>query len=164
MVAVINMDGLNIYGKMKDITLIGYGNSDLDDYVKFAASEQGRRIRPDPEPEKGYFYRGDHFSFAKQGIPALWVDTGMDHVEYGEEWTKKQKDIFTDNHYHKPSDEFDPGWDLSGMVEDLQLLFQVGLRLGNEDTFPNWREGTEFRAKRERDMKASVMQDLQGED
>ena len=156
-VAVINMDGLNIYGKMKDITLIGYGNSDLDDYAKSAASAQGRRIRPDPEPEKGYFYRGDHFSFAKQGIPALWVDTGMDHVEHGEEWTKKQKDFFTENHYHKPSDEFDPGWDLSGMVEDLQLLLQVGLRLGNEDTFPNWKEGTEFRAKRDRDMEAAAV-------
>ena len=157
MVAAINMDGLNIYGKMKDITLIGYGNSDLDDYVKSAASEQGRKVRPDPESEKGYFYRGDHFSFAKQGIPALWVEKGMDHVEHGEEWTKKQKDFFTENHYHKPSDEFNPGWDFSGMVEDLQLLFQVGLRLGNEDTFPNWKEGTEFRAKRDSDMEAAAM-------
>jgi excinuclease UvrABC helicase subunit UvrB len=79
----------------------------------------------------------------------------MDHVKYGEEWTKKQKDLYTENHYHKPSDEYDPNWDLSGMVEDLQLLFQVGLRLGNEDTFPNWKEGTEFRAKRDRDMEAA---------
>jgi Zn-dependent M28 family amino/carboxypeptidase len=154
-VAAINMDGLNIYGKMKDITLIGYGNSDLDDYVKSAASEQGRTVRPDPEPEKGYFYRGDHFSFAKLGVPSLWPDTGMDSVEHGEEWTKKQKDFYTDNHYHKPSDEYDPNWDLSGMVEDLQLLFQVGLKLGNEDTFPNWKEGTEFRAKRDRDMETA---------
>jgi len=156
-VAAINMDGLNIYGKMKDITLIGYGNSDLDDYVKSAASEQGRTVRPDPEPEKGFFYRADHLSFAKQGIPALWTETGMDSVEHGEEWTKKQKDLYTANHYHKPSDEYDPSWDLSGMVEDLQLLFQVGLMLGNEDTFPNWKEGTEFRAKRDRDMEAAAM-------
>ncbi len=155
-VAAINMDGLNIYGKMKDITLIGYGNSDLDEYVKSAASLQGRTVRPDPEPEKGYFYRADHLSFAKQGIPALWVETGIDSVEHGEEWTKKQKDLYTEKHYHKPSDEYDPGWDLSGMVEDLQLLFQVGLRLGNEDTFPNWKEDTEFRAKRDRDMEAAT--------
>jgi len=156
-VAAINMDGLNIYGKMKDITLIGYGNSDLDDYVKSAASGQGRTIRPDPEPEKGFFYRADHLSFAKQGIPALFTETGMDSVEHGEEWTKKQKDLYTANHYHKPSDEYDPGWDLSGMVEDLQLLFQVGRMLGNEDKFPNWKEGTEFRAKRDRDMEAAAM-------
>jgi Zn-dependent M28 family amino/carboxypeptidase len=156
-VAAINMDALNIYGKMKDITLIGYGNSDLDDYVKSVASEQSRTVRPDPEPEKGYFYRGDHFSFAKQGVPALWPDTGMNSVEHGEEWTKKQKDHYTENHYHKPSDEYDPNWDLSGMVEDLQLLFRVGLRLGNEDTFPNWKKGTEFGAKRDRDMEAATM-------
>ncbi|MFC1495315.1 M28 family metallopeptidase [Thermodesulfobacteriota bacterium] len=155
MVAAINMDGLNIYGKMKDITLIGYGNSDLDDYVKSAASGQGRTVRPDPTPEKGYFYRGDHFSFAKQGVPALWTETGMDHVEHGEEWTKKQNDLYTANHYHKPSDEYDPNWDLSGMVEDLQLLFQVGVSLGNGDTFPKWKEGTEFKVKRDSDMKNS---------
>ena len=123
--------------------------------MESAASEQGRTVRPDPEPEKGYFYRGDHFSFAKQGVPSLWPDTGMNSVEHGEEWTKKQKDFYTDNHYHKPSDEYDPNWDLSGMVEDLQLLFQVGLKLGNEDTFPNWKEGTEFRAKRDRDMETA---------
>ncbi len=154
-VAAINMDGLNIYGKMKDITLVGYGNSDLDDYLKSAAADQGRTVRPDPEPEKGSFYRADHFAFAKQGIPALYTGTGTDHVEHGVEWTKKQRDIFINNHYHKPSDEYDPGWDLSGMVEDLQLLFQVGLTLGNETTFPNWKEGTEFKAKRDRDMEAA---------
>ena len=156
-VAAVNMDSMNIYGRMKDITLIGYGNSDLDDYVKSVASGQGRTVRPDPESEKGLFYRADHFSFAKKGIPALWTETGRDHVEHGEEWTKKQMGLYTDNHYHKPSDEYDPDWDLSGMVEDLQLLFQVGLRLGNEDSFPNWKEGTEFRAKRDSDMEAAAM-------
>ncbi len=156
-VAVINMDGLNILGKMKDITLVGYGNSDLDDYVESAAADQGRSVRPDPEPEKGSFYRADHFSFAKQGIPAIYTGTGTDHVEHGEEWTKQQKDLFTNNHYHKPSDEYDPDWDLSGMVEDLQLLFRIGLKLGNEDTFPSWKEGTEFKAKRDRDLQATTM-------
>ncbi len=155
-VAAMNMDALNIYGRMKDVTLIGYGNSDLDDYVQAAASEQGRTVRPDPEPEKGHFYRADHFSFAKQGIPALYVTEGLDSVEHGEEWTKEQIAKYTENNYHKPSDEYDPGWDLSGMVEDLQLLFQVGYRLGSEDTFPNWKEGTEFRAKRDEDMKAAA--------
>ncbi|MBN2243864.1 MAG: M28 family peptidase [Acidobacteria bacterium] len=154
-VAAINMDTLNIYGKMKDVTLIGYGNSELDDYVHAAASGQGRTVRPDPEPEKGYFYRADHFSFARQGIPALYVTTGLDHVEHGEKWTLEKKAEYTENHYHKPSDEYDPGWDLTGMVEDLEMLFQIGCRLGNEDSFPNWKEGTEFRAKRDADMKAA---------
>ncbi len=151
-VAAMNMDSLNIYGKMKDVTLIGYGNSDLDDYVKSAAASQDRTVRPDPEPEKGLFYRADHFNFAKQGIPALYVTTGLDHVDHGEEWTREQKARYTDNHYHKPSDEYDPAWDLSGMVEDLRLLFHVGYSLGNGDSFPNWREGTEFRKKRDEDM------------
>jgi Zn-dependent M28 family amino/carboxypeptidase len=151
------MDAMNVYGKMKDITLLGYGNSDLDAYVESAASDQGRTVRPDPQPEKGYFYRGDHFSFAKQGVPAIWTGTGMNSVEHGEEWTKKQRDMFTEKHYHKPSDEYDPDWDLSGMVEDLQLLFHVGLRLANEAAFPNWKKGTEFRAKRDRDMATASM-------
>ncbi|MEJ2110368.1 MAG: M28 family metallopeptidase [Acidobacteriota bacterium] len=152
-VAAINMDGLNIYGRMKDVTVIGYGNSELDGYVESAASEQGRIVRPDPEPEKGHFYRADHFSFARQGIPSLYVTVGMDHVEHGEEWTKAQIQKYTENHYHKPSDKFDPEWDLSGMVEDLQLLFRVGCRLCTGDAFPNWQTGTEFRSKRNEDMK-----------
>jgi len=155
-VAAMNMDSLNIYGRMKDVTLIGSGNSDLDDYVQSAAASQDRTVRPDPEPEKGHFYRADHFSFAKQGIPALYVTTGLDHVEYGEEWTREQMDKYTENHYHKPSDEYDPEWDLSGMVEDLQLLFHVGCMLGNGDSFPNWKEGTEFRAVRDADMQAAA--------
>lgn len=154
-VAAINMDGLNIYGKMKDITIVGYGNSDLDDYVNEAASEVGRSVRPDPEPEKGYFYRSDHFSFAKQGIPALYTDMGLDHVEYGEEWTREQLDKYTAERYHKPSDEFDTNWDLSGAVDDLKLLFKVGYRLAMASKFPNWKEGTEFKAKRDADMEAA---------
>jgi Zn-dependent M28 family amino/carboxypeptidase len=157
-VATINMDGLNIYGKMKDITIVGYGNSDLDDYLKAAAAEQKRRVRPDPEPEKGYFYRSDHFSFAKQGIPALYTDNGIDHVEKGETWTREQLDKYTAEKYHKPSDEFDPNWDLSGAVDDLRLLFTVGYRLSKETTFPNWKPGTDFKAKRDADMRAAALQ------
>ena len=154
-VAAINMDALNIYGKMKDITVIGYGNSELDNYVEAAAAEQGRRVRPDPKPERGSFYRSDHFSFAKQGIPALYTSTGIDHVEHGEEWTLAKKEKYTTENYHKPSDEFDPNWDLSGAIEDLRLLFRVGYKLSMESTFPNWKEGTEFKAKRDADMEAA---------
>jgi len=154
-VAAINMDALNIYGKMKDITIIGYGNSDLDSYVKAAAKKQGRRVRPNPTPEKGSFYRSDHFPFAKQGIPALYTSTGNDHVEHGEKWTQAKKEKYTAENYHKPSDEYDPDWDLSGAIDDLRLLFKVGYKLSMETTFPNWKEGTEFKAKRDADMAAT---------
>lgn len=154
-VAAINMDALNTFGKMKDITIIGYGNSELEDYVNEAASEQGRTVRPDPTPEKGSFYRSDHFSFGKQGIPALYTSSGIDHVEHGEDWTRAQMDKYTADNYHKPSDEFDPDWDLSGAVDDLRLLFKVGFRLSMESTFPNWKQGTEFKAKRDADIKAA---------
>ena len=154
-VAAINMDSLNIYGKMKDITIIGYGNSELDDYVEAAAAEQGRRVRPNPTPEKGSFYRSDHFPFAKQGIPALYTSSGIDHVEHGEDWTLAKQEKYTAENYHKPSDEFDPNWDLSGAIEDLRLLFKVGHKLSMESIFPNWKEGTEFKAKRDADMEAA---------
>jgi len=152
-VAGINMDALNIYGPMKDITVVGLGKSELDDYLREAATEQGRRVVPNPTPEKGSFYRSDHFSFAKQGIPALYAGTGNDHVEHGEEWTRKQKEKYSAEKYHKVTDEFDPNWDLSGAIDDLRLLFKVGYRLSMEDTFPNWNEGTEFKAKRDADLK-----------
>ena len=151
-VAAINMDALNIYGPMKDITIVGYGKSELDGYVKEVAAEQGRVVKPNPTPERGSFYRSDHFSFAKQGIPSLYTGTGNDHVEHGEEWTRELKDRYNAEHYHKPSDEFDPNWDLSGAIDDLRLLFKVGYKLSMESTFPNWNEGTEFKATRDVDM------------
>ncbi|MGD8539937.1 MAG: M28 family metallopeptidase [Candidatus Aminicenantes bacterium] len=151
-VAAINMDALNIYGPMKDITIVGYGKSELDDYVKEVATEQGRVVKPNPTPERGSFYRSDHFSFAKQGIPSLYTGTGNDHIEHGEEWTRTQKEKYNSENYHKPSDEFDPDWDLSGAIDDLRLLFKVGYKLSRESTFPNWKEGTEFKAKRDADM------------
>ncbi len=152
-VAAINMDGMNVFGRMNDVTIIGYGFSELDDYVKQEAQKQGRYVRPDPEPEKGYYFRSDHFNFAKQGVPALYADHGIDHVDHGEAWTLEKLDWWIKNFYHKPSDEYDPSWwDLSGMVQDVQLLFRVGYRLANSNHFPNWREGTEFRAKRDQMM------------
>jgi len=153
--AAINMDALNIYGKMNDITVIGFGNSELDEYVEDAAAEQGRTVRPDPRPERGSFYRSDHFSFAKQGIPALYTSPGIDHVEHGEKWALAKMQKYLAENYHKPSDEYDPNWDLSGAIDDLRLLFKIGYRLSMESTFPNWKEGTEFKAKRDADMKAS---------
>ena len=147
-VAALNLDGLNIYGPMRDVTVIGFGNSELDDYVAEAARKQRRVVRPDPNMEKGYFYRSDHFSFAQKGVPSLFLDHGMQHVKHGEAWTREQVDKYTAERYHKPSDEFDPNWDLEGAVDDLELLFSLGYRLGNEARFPQWREGNEFRAIR----------------
>jgi len=151
-VAAINMDGLNTVGPMHDITVIGLGNSDLDDYLTEAASAYDRVVRPDPEPEKGFFYRSDHFNFAVQGVPALYTDSGIDHVEYGEEYGRRKREEYTAERYHKPSDEFDEEWDLGGAVDDLRLLFEVGYRLAQESSWPNWRDGNEFRARRDEMM------------
>ncbi|HEY2824077.1 MAG TPA: M28 family metallopeptidase [Gemmatimonadales bacterium] len=151
-VADINMDALNVWGRTKDITVVGLGNSELDDYITQAAKDQGRTVRPDPEPEKGLYYRSDHFSFAKQGLPALDPDGGVDNIEHGEAWQREQMDKYTSQDYHQPSDQWDPTWNLSGMVEDLQLLLSVGQRLASESTFPNWRVGNEFRAARDKMM------------
>ncbi|HWP36142.1 MAG TPA: M28 family metallopeptidase [Gemmatimonadales bacterium] len=147
--AVINMDGLNHIGPMRDITVIGYGNSELDDYLAQAARTQNRVLKPDAEPEKGFYYRSDHFNFAKAGVPALYTDAGVDHVERGEAYAREQRDEYTAKRYHKPADEYDPSWDLRGAIDDLRLLFLVGYRIANESTFPNWRPGTEFRAIRD---------------
>jgi Zn-dependent M28 family amino/carboxypeptidase len=148
-VAAINIDGLNIYGPTRDIVVVGYGNSELDDYLRTAAQAQDREIVPDPEAEKGYFYRSDHFSLAKHGVPALYTDIGEESVEHGAEWMRAKKDEYTALHYHGPSDEYSPDWDLAGGVDDIQLWFRVGYRLANEQSFPEWREGTEFKSARD---------------
>jgi Zn-dependent M28 family amino/carboxypeptidase len=146
------MDALNILGPMNDVSVIGFGYSDLDDYLADAAAEQDRVVTPDAEPEAGYYYRSDHFSFAKVGVPALYAGEGTDHVEYGKDWTQEKRDEYRANNYHKPSDEYRPDWDLAGAVQDLRLYFRIGYRIANESTFPNWSEGTEFKAIRDRMM------------
>lgn len=151
-VAVINMDALNIFGPMKDVTIVGKGLSELDAYVEAAAVEQGRYVRPDPEPEKGVFFRSDHFSFAKQGVPALYAKMGIEHAVHGTAWTEARTAAWVRDHYHKVSDNYDPDtWDLRGAVSDIRLLFRIGYRLAESDRFPNWYEGSEFRALRDAD-------------
>jgi len=152
--AVINMDALNVSGPMKDITVVGYGLSELDGYIEAAAKEAGRTVNPDPTPEKGSYFRSDHFPFAKQGIPAVYPSGGIDSVEHGREWTLARAEKYVAEMYHKPSDEFDPGWDLSGAIDDLRLLLKVGYRLAMETAFPNWKEGTPYKAKRDADLAA----------
>ena len=150
-VATINIDGMNVDGPMNDITVVGMGASELDDHLAEAAAMVGRTLRPDPEPEKGFYYRSDHFSFAKVGVPSIYTDSGIDHVEHGTEWTLARRADYTSNRYHKPSDEFDPAWDLTGALDDLELVFRVGYRLVMSEDWPNWREGNEFRAIRDGD-------------
>ncbi len=147
--ANVNIDGVNQWGRTKDITVIGLGASDLDDHLRQAAQEQGRTLTPDPEPEKGFYYRSDHFNFAKQGVPALDPDSGVDYVGKPADWGKKKRDEYTEHDYHAPSDEVKPDWDLSGAVEDDLLLFAVGYRVANADKMPEWKPGNEFKAKRE---------------
>jgi Zn-dependent M28 family amino/carboxypeptidase len=153
-VAAINMDVLDVYGPMSDITVVGLGQSELDDYLIEAAREQGRGIRPDPNPSAGYYYRSDHFSFAKAGVPALYPDVGVDNIEHGEAWAREQMDRYEAEDYHKPSDEFDATWNLQGAIDDLRLFFLVGYRLANETTWPSWSEDSEFKARRDSMMAA----------
>lgn len=150
--AVINMDSLNIYGRMKDIRVVGYGQSELDDYVEAYAQEEGRVVLPDPTPEKGSFYRSDHFPFAKQGVPALNAGSGVQHIEKGEEWGRAQREKYIRENYHKPSDEYDSSWELGGLQDDLHMYFMLGYRLSMTDDFPKWKEGSEFKLVREEAM------------
>ncbi len=152
-VANINIDGINPWGRTRDIGVVGLGNSTLDDVLQQVAQSQGRIVRPDAEPEKGYYYRSDHFEFAKQGVPALDTDAGIDFIGKPEGYGQKKRDEYTEKDYHKVTDEIKPDWDLSGAIEDLQLLFQVGYRVAQSDQFPEWKPGTEFKARREEMLK-----------
>jgi Zn-dependent M28 family amino/carboxypeptidase len=149
-VANINMDGVNPYGKMKDIVVVGIGQSDLEDYLNEEAKAVGRYTSPEPNPVAGYYFRSDHFCFAKVGIPALYTHTGIDHVEQGAVYGKQLQDDYVAKYYHKPSDEYDTSrWNLEGAVEDLKLLFNVGKRLAFESNWPQWKAGSEFKAVRD---------------
>jgi len=153
-VANLNMDALHAYGPTKDLVVIGYGQSELEEYAREVAVKQDRYLVPDLNPEKGYFFRSDHFNFAKVGIPALYAAAGTDHVTKGKEYGEVRDQEYTASNYHRPSDEYIPEeWDLRGLVQDAELYFAVGQRLANEDTFPKWKEGSEFKAIREKGLK-----------
>jgi len=151
-VADINMDGLNQWGRTKDLVVIGLGASELDDYAQAAAAEQGRVLKPDAEPEKGFYYRSDHFNFAKQGVPAFYAEGGTDFIGKPAEYGKQKRDEYTNNDYHSPQDEIKPGWDMTGGVEDLQLFLTVGYRVAQADKMPEWRPGNEFKATRDKSL------------
>jgi Zn-dependent M28 family amino/carboxypeptidase len=147
--ANINIDGVNQWGPTEDVVVVGYGASSLDSVLASRARDQGRALTPDPESEKGYYYRSDHFEFAKKGVPALYIDTGTRYRDRPEGYGQDKRDEFTEQDYHQPSDEIKGDWDLSGAVEDLQLLFLVGYDVARGPGWPEWSEGNEFRAIRQ---------------
>ena len=154
--ANINMDGLNQWGRTRDIVSIGYGNTTLDELLRDAAATQGRVLKPDAEPEKGYFYRSDHFEFAKQGVPALNPDSGTEFIDKPAGYGIQKRNEYTKRDYHKVSDEVKPDWDLSGAVEDIRLFFQVGYGVAQGDNYPEWMPGTEFKARREKSLRRAA--------
>ncbi|MEP5766430.1 MAG: M28 family metallopeptidase [Halieaceae bacterium] len=150
-VANLNMDNIygGIDGRTRDVAVVGFGNSELETYLEIEATAQGRVLVQEPSPEKGYYYRSDHFNFAKQGVPALYLTRGVDSLEHGKAWGQNQLDAYVTNDYHKPSDEYSPDWDLSGAAENVLLFFGIGEALANSRDWPNWNPGTEFKSKRD---------------
>jgi Zn-dependent M28 family amino/carboxypeptidase len=145
------MDGLNWYGKTNDIIVIGKGQSELEKLLQEEAAKEGRVISYETHPEAGFFYRSDHFNFAKVGIPALFTGSGIDVIGKGKEYGKQMDDQYTANHYHRPSDEYDAAtWKTDGAIADLILMYRLGRRLAYGNEWPKWNEGSEFKAVREK--------------
>ena len=145
----INMDAFLIAGPSKDVTVVGPGKSQLDQFLNAALKATGRTPTPNPNPEAGYYYRSDHFAFAKRGVPMLYVDGGEDLAEGGTEAGAAIAMDYRDNRYHGPKDEFDENWDWSGVMQDLQLFYRLGRMMGMSTSWPNWNEGDEFKATRD---------------
>jgi Zn-dependent M28 family amino/carboxypeptidase len=152
--AVINMDALNIFGKTNDMTIVGFGNSALDDYAEAVLKKHGRYATADPTPEKGMYFRSDHFSFAQAGVPSLYLAKGIDDVEHGKEWGLAETDKWIMKNYHKPSDNYEPDiWKFDGMIDDIKIFFEVGYNLSMSEEFPEWRPGFSFKQLRDKMMK-----------
>lgn len=152
-VANINNDLMLPYGPYKDVMITGYGQSELEDYVEKYAEQYDRYIIPDPNPHTGMYYRADHFSFAKVGVPALFARGNCDNREFGKEWALKKEKDWINNNYHKPTDQYDPAtWTFAGIVDDAKIMFRIGYELSNESTFPQWKAGSEFKEIREKQM------------
>jgi Zn-dependent M28 family amino/carboxypeptidase len=150
-VAVINLDAMGVAGKAKDMTVVGMGNSELEDILKPIAAKQGRTLVEESNPAGGYYFRSDHFNFAKAGVPALYTDAGTDLAEGGKAAGDAAGKDYNDNRYHKPGDEYDPDtWKLDGTIDDLTTVYDVGLQIANGKTWPNWYKDNAFRAARDK--------------
>jgi len=144
-VACFNNDLMLPIGRMKDVMITGYGHSTLDEMISEAAAQQDRYIAADPNAHTGMFYRSDHFPFARKGVPSAFVRGNLDSRENGREWAAEMEKDYIENHYHRPSDNYEPEtWNMEGIVEDAKLAFYVGYRLANSDYFPIWKPGSEF--------------------
>jgi Zn-dependent M28 family amino/carboxypeptidase len=153
-VANINMDGLNRFGKTKDMVVVGQGQSELEDYLKEAIEKTGGYLSFDTHTEAGHYYRSDHFNFAKVGIPALFANSGVDVIGKGKEYGEALENEYTRKNYHQPSDNYDAKtWTGDGAINELKLLFTIGRRMGFETSFPKWKEGSEFKLIREKSTK-----------
>jgi Zn-dependent M28 family amino/carboxypeptidase len=147
--ANINMDNMNPLGRTRDLTVIGYGQTTLEDLLRAAAATRDRTLTPDAEPEKGRYFRSDHFEFAKRGVPGLYIQGGIEFIGKPADFGRRTSDEYTANDYHKASDEMRADWDLSGQAEDVRLLFEVGLKVANGNRWPEWKPDSEFRKLRE---------------
>jgi Zn-dependent M28 family amino/carboxypeptidase len=154
-VAAINLDAMNVNGPARDVVVVGKGNSELEDILQGLAAAEQRVLVEESNPAGGFYFRSDHFNFAKAGVPALYAKGGDDLLEGGIEAGKAAGQDYTANRYHKPADEFDPSWNLAGVIQDLKLLYGVGRELAGGDRWPQWYEGNPFRAEREASMRSA---------
>jgi hypothetical protein len=152
--ANINIDGVAIFGRTKDLTMVGLGKSSLDPLILSLAKMQGRVVKPDQFPDRGFFYRSDQFNLAKVGVPAAYFDSGTEVIGKPEGWGKKRIEEWEEKDYHQPSDELRDDWDLAGAVEDVRLDFWLGARVADADRMPEWNRGDEFEAARKKALSA----------
>jgi len=149
--AVLNLDGLHIGGRTRDVMLLGAGNSELEEYVRAAALLQGREVRPEPYPEQGLYYGSAQFNFARHGVPSLYVKAGIDDSARGPAWGRAQLDDYMAHRYRQPSDRYSEDWDVRGAVDDLTLYYEVGGRLASTRRFPRWYPSSEFSSSHSRE-------------
>ncbi|MGH7959276.1 MAG: M20/M25/M40 family metallo-hydrolase, partial [Opitutaceae bacterium] len=147
--AVINMDGANQFGRTGDLEVIGFGASTIDDVGLAVAKEQGRIVRADSHPERGSYYRSDHFEFAKVGVPAFYPKSGKNFIGQPADFGEKKVAEYIAKDYHQVSDEVKPDWTFEGAAQDTGFLLRVGLRIANASTWPEWKPGNEFKARRD---------------
>jgi len=153
--ANINYDGGNFLGRTRDLTQVGAGKSSLDAIARALVEKQGRVLVPDQNPDKGYYYRSDQFSFAKIGVPALYFDEGTDYIGKPAGWGKQQHDAWTEHVYHQPSDQLNDSWNFDGMIEDATVGFEAGWLVAQADEMPAWNAGDEFEAARKKALAAN---------
>jgi Zn-dependent M28 family amino/carboxypeptidase len=152
--AAINVDGMSIWGRTRDVAVVGLGKSSLDDWIRTIAEAQGRRVVPEAFPDKGAYYRSDHLSLARIGVPSAFIEAGTEVLGRPAGWGRERQEAWEASHYHQPSDDLTDEWDFSGAVEDAQLLFFLGAKVANAPLAPAWRPGDEFEPARRRALLA----------